>query len=122
MFSATKEKISNLFELKTNFSSVMVVYQVDKNTWRGFVVPYDITFEADDKDTVISVLREMTDSYVDGLKTYNNPNHLSIVPLSDESDQNKFNEIQQNLFFDKLFKGVSKVDTEDYYAEAKSPT
>ena len=83
-------------------------------------MPFDITFEADGKDTVISVLREMIDSYVAGLVTYNHPKHLADVPLSVKSDRDKFNEIYQDLFFNNLLKGVNKIDAEDYYAEAQS--
>jgi hypothetical protein len=97
-----------------DYSSVMVVYQTEDRIWRGFVMPFDITFE------VIDVLKEMTDVYVDGLKKYNHPNHLSDVPLSSDQDNKKWLEVSQELT-NKLLNRISKVDSPSYYAEAQLP-
>lgn len=99
-------------------SSFLVTYQSKSGSWRGFVMPYDITFEADSKNKVVEVLKEMTDSYTEGLNNYDNPIHLANVPLSDEEDQTKFNEIGHDLI-NKLLAKEIKIDSSTYYAEAK---
>lgn len=103
-----------------DFSSVLVVYQIEPQLWRGFVMPFDITYEAESKDEVVDILRQMTEVYVDGLKEYNNPTHLSDVPLSNGLDTNKWISISQDLT-NKLLNKISRVDTTDYYAEAQLP-
>ncbi len=110
------EKSRTVFD----YTSVMVVYQLDKTTWRGFVMPFDITFEAESRDKVIEVLRDMVNSYIDGLKEYNNSSNLSNVPLSYEHDLKKWHDISLDLT-NKLLNKVSRVDTSDYYAEAQLP-
>jgi len=105
---------------RLDYSSVMVVYQTGEHSWRGFVVPFDITFEAETKREVVSALRDMIDSYVDGLHQYHNPAHLENVPLSYEPDRQKWFAISQGLIV-KLMNKVREVDTPDYYAEAQLP-
>lgn len=101
-------------------SSVLVVYQADANTWRGFVFPYDITFEAESREKVIEVLKSMIDSYIDGLREYNNPIHLNNVPLTYEMDRKKWDSISQDLT-GKLLNKIRKIESNDYYAEAQLP-
>jgi hypothetical protein len=69
-----------------DYSSVMVVYKTPEGNWRGFVVPFDITYEAKSKKEVQVVLKDMIASYVEALSMYNNPQHLAEVPLSDKDD------------------------------------
>lgn len=105
---------------KLDYSSVMVIYQVEEKVWRGFVVPFDITFEAETKNEVKIALRDMISSYVDGLHQYHNPVHLENVPLSFETDRQKWSKISQELLISLLGK-ENKVDSADYYAEAQLP-
>ena len=101
-------------------SSVMVVYSTPNGTWRGFVVPFDLSFEGSSKEEVETVLKSMINSYVDGLRKYNNPAHLSAVPLSEPSDVKKWSDIAMELIV-SLNKDVSKISGSDYYAEAQLP-
>ena len=104
-----------------DFSSVLVVYQVEKNLWRGFIMPLDVTGEAESKEQVTSILEELTSSYIDGLETYGNPSHLSDVPLSNILDVNKWSKISQDLT-NKLLNKISEINTPDYYAKAQLPS
>jgi len=103
-----------------DYSSVMVVYKTDESTWRGFVVPYDITYEADSKEQVREVLNSMIASYCEALHQYNNPAHLTEVPLSDKDDEKKWSKISWDVFMN-LKKSVSKIEQTDYYVEAQLP-
>ena len=55
-------------QTNVGYATVMVVYQLDKNTWRGFVMPFDITFEGETREQVVTILKNMIGSYIDGLK------------------------------------------------------
>ncbi len=103
-----------------NCSSISVVYKSKNGTYRGFVQPYDITYEADTQEKVLEVLKEMIIEYEEGLKKYEYPSHLSQVPLSDEEDKEKFNNISPHLL-KNLLKKIYKIVTPNYYAEAKLP-
>lgn len=105
---------------KIDYSSVLVAYKVKDGVWRGFVHPFDITYESATKKEVVSVLKDMLDAYVDGLHRYGNPAHLSNVPLSHTSDSAKWQRISIDLM-SKLQAGIPKVVTKDYYAEAQLP-
>src|SRR5947209_2331571 len=78
-------------------SSVSVVYKSRNGLYRGFVQPYDVTYEAveeqNTQNSVLSILRDMREQYEEGLKKYEYPSHLSAVPLSDEEDKEKLNKI-----------------------------
>ncbi len=105
---------------KSDQSSILVVYpSKEDGAWRGFVVPYDITFEAEDKEKVIEVLKDMTASYVDGLDQYSNPEHLSVVPLTYEPDKEKWNSISQSVLSKFVSKVTRKIESPDFYAEAQ---
>jgi len=104
----------------TEFSSIIVTYQSEEGLWRGFVVPFDITFEASSRDEVLSVLKDMQSSYLEGLKKYDNAPHLANVPLSHLEDNRKWQDILIELM-NKLHSGVSKIENSDYYAEAQIP-
>ena len=71
------------------------IYKTKNGTWRGFVTPYDITFEASTKKKVEEVLPEMVQLYEEGLKRYNNPQHLIAVPLSYEEDIKEFEKLKK---------------------------
>jgi hypothetical protein len=105
---------------EVDYSSVNIIYKSSNGTWRGFVRPYDITYEAPTKDKVITVLREMVIQHEECLKRYDYPDHLASVPLSDDEDIKKFNEISMNLMNNLLTKH-GKIISSDYYAEAKLP-
>ena len=107
-------------EKTVDFSSVIVTYQTDEGLWRGFVMPFDITYEAEDRDTVVQVLKDMHVSYVDGLRKYDNPEHLANVPLSHAEDSKKWQSISIELI-NKLRSNISKIETSSYYAEAQLP-
>jgi predicted RNase H-like HicB family nuclease len=112
----TRSREKNAFDC----SSVMVVYQAEESAWRGFVFPYDITFEAESREKVIEVLKSMIESYIDGLKEYNNPAHLNNVPLTYSKDREKWNLISQDLN-GKLMNKIRKIESTDYYAEVQLP-
>ncbi|MBU1046820.1 hypothetical protein KKH36_03520 [Patescibacteria group bacterium] len=101
--------------------SLNVVYKSKNGSWRGFVMPYDITYESENKKHVQDVLRKMVIQYEKGLERYNKPEHLLNIPLSDKEDFNKFSEISHDLF-NKIFTGNSKVIDKNYYAETKLQT
>lgn len=103
---------------KLDCSAVNIVYKSKNGLYRGFVQPYDITYEDETKEKVLSVLKDMTFQYEEGLKRYNNPSHLSCVPLTDEEDRAKWNDISPSLIQQLATKNF-KVVTPDYYAEAK---
>jgi len=103
-----------------DYSSVMVIYKSDDSSWRGFVVPYDITYEADTKEEVREVLSNMIPSYTEALAIYNNPSHLADIPLSDKEDETKWSRISWDVL-KKLKSRVSKIEQSDYYAEAQLP-
>lgn len=105
---------------KVDFSSVMVIYETPTGTQRGFVVPFDLTYEADTKNEVQTVLKDMIASYVDALEIYKSPKHLADLPLSDKDDETKWSRISWDIFI-ALKKGVSKIERPDYYAEAQLP-
>tara|TARA_B100000745_G_scaffold267052_1_gene192606 strand:- start:258 stop:617 length:360 start_codon:yes stop_codon:yes gene_type:complete len=104
-----------------DFAAVTITYETDQGTWRGFVMPFDVTFEADTQQEVTDILKEMTDSYMEGLQEHGAPVHLSKVPLSDETDKSKWAEISNEVTNNLLHK-VSKFSGNNYYAEAKLPT
>ncbi|MEK7081255.1 MAG: hypothetical protein AAB902_02620 [Patescibacteria group bacterium] len=103
---------------KLDCTAVNVVYKSKNGSYRGFVQPYDITYEDDTSEKVLSALKDMTIEYEEGLKKYNNPSHLSVVPLSDEEDKEKWNNISPSLVQQLITKRF-KVVSPDYYAEAR---
>lgn len=112
------KKVANPFKL--DYSSVIVAYVSKEGLWRGFVMPYDITYEADSRQKVVTVLRKMLVQYEKGLKRYNHPAHLLTVPLSDKEDQAKLSKISMELVNGMLTKKLKNVGA-DFYAEAKLP-
>ena len=71
-----------------------VVYQTKNKNWRGFCFPFDITCEAFDKETAMKKMDAMVDIYIEGLKKYNFPEHLSIKKLTNKDDRAVFKKIQ----------------------------
>ena len=59
--------------------------------------------------------------YEEGLRRYDSPSHLTGVPLSDEEDKEKWNNISPSLMQQLVTKHF-KVATPNYYAEAKLST
>ncbi len=101
-------------------SSISVVYKSQQGMWRGFVVPYDVTYEGNSKKKVLEILQSMRDLYVQGLYRYNSPTHLSDVPLSDDEDIKVFNRISPELL-KRTLTGNFKFESKDLYAEAQLP-
>lgn len=66
------------------------IYKTSSGLWRGFVTPYDVTFEEKTKKKVEEILPKLVALYEDGLAKYKNPSHLMSVPLSDEEDRREF--------------------------------
>lgn len=121
MKTATKKE-DRITAHQLRYSSASVVYKSEiSGLWRGFVLPYDITYEASTREEVITVLREMVESYEDALRKYGHPGHLRMVPLSDPEDIRKNQEISTELM-NNLLAGHSKVEHPKYYAEAKLPS
>jgi len=110
----------NKFITKVDCTAISVVYKSKNGLYRGFVQPYDITYEGETQEQVLSVLKDMTSLYEEGLKKYNSPEHLTTVPLSDDEDREKLNNIFPGLMR-QLVARHFKVITPDYYAEAKLP-
>jgi hypothetical protein len=104
--------------LKSAFSNVIIAYKSKSGLWRGFVLPYNITFEAETRDEVIMVLKEMSESYNEGLNKHESPAHLVSVPLSEEEDISKYSEISMDLM-SNLKAGKEKIFAPNYYAEAE---
>lgn len=82
----SKRKVNNSF----TYSHFAHIYKTKTGKWRGFFVPYDVSFEAKTRKEVEEVLPKMVALYEEGLKKYNNPIHLSAVPLSDPEDSEEF--------------------------------
>lgn len=100
------------------YSTVIVTYLSENGMWRGFVMPYDLTYEADSRNKVIKVLQDMISSYRTALDEYDRPSHLTDVPLSYEEDQGKWEAISNDVI-NKLLNGVDRIQTSDYYVEAQ---
>ena len=92
-------------------SPILVVYQAKNKNWRGFCFPFDITCEAFSKDEAIKKLEKMVKIYIDGLKKYNYPRHLSIRRLSEKQDRIVFSRV-----IDKIAKKL-KEDLLNYQCE-----
>ncbi len=113
-------KIIGRKEKEVAYSSVIVTYVSESGMWRGFVMPYDITYEAETKEKVVKVLRDMISSYRSALHEYNRPSHLADVPFSYAEDEKKWHTISIEVT-NKLLNRVAKIESPDYYAEAQLP-
>ena len=84
----TKQK--NSLTRKTSFGvvypKVSLFYKTVDGMWRGFMTPYDVSFEAKTRKKVEEVLPKLVKLYEEGLQKYKNPAHLMTVPLSDKED------------------------------------
>jgi hypothetical protein len=96
-------------------SSVLIAYPSKNGKWRGFVQPYDITFEADSKTKVVKALKDMAETYEDMLKEYDYPEHLRSKPFSNEEDSSVFTKIAVEALTER-----GKFDGKGFYAEAIS--
>lgn len=76
---------------------ILAVYKTKENYWRGFCAPFDITVNAQTKKEAMINLEKLVDLYIDGLKKYNFPKHLSIKPLSDPKDKKILNLITRHI-------------------------
>lgn len=99
---------------KVDFSCIMVVYKAKNGSWRGFAHPYNVTIEADTKSKASKALKEMVQTYEDGLKKYRYPTHLARKHLFDDEDNKRFEEISIGSISKQ-----GKIIGTDFYAEAK---
>ncbi len=102
------------------FSSVSISYKTKTGLWRGFVLPYDVTYESTSQQKVMEVLKEMVEVYEEGLELYGHPDHLKNVLISSQEDMEKWNEISQEVTRN-LLANNPVIKTAHYYAEAKLP-
>jgi hypothetical protein len=87
---SNKEIVKSTRNNSITYSHFAHIYKTKEGKWRGFFVPYDVTYEARTKKEVEEVLPKMVTLYEDGLKKYNNPSHLISVPLSHDEDREEF--------------------------------
>ena len=71
---------------KVVFPRVTQIYKSENGLWRGFMTPYDVSFEAKTKKKVEEILPKLVELYEEGLKKYDYPEHLKHVPISNEED------------------------------------
>ena len=90
MSSATHARTSTKNRVDS-YQKFTHIYQTQEGLWRGFVAPYDVTYEDKTKEKVEEVLPKLVKLYEEGLKKYNNPAHLAVVSLTDEEDIAEFN-------------------------------
>ncbi|MCX6807685.1 MAG: hypothetical protein NTZ80_02710, partial [Patescibacteria group bacterium] len=65
---------------------MMVVYKTNRNTWRGFCAPFDVSGEFRTEKGAKDGLIEMVEIYMNGLKEFSYPNHLVNKRLSNPED------------------------------------
>lgn len=77
---------------------VLVVYKKkDGKTWRGFCAPFDVTCEAKSHKAAMTLLEELVECYMEGLKQYDYPEHLTIKELSNPEDKKAFIPILKDI-------------------------
>lgn len=94
------ESKKNVKNIRFTYSHLAHIYKTKTGKWRGFFVPYDVSYEAKTKKEVEEVLPKMVTLYEEGLEKYNNPSHLLAVPLSDPEDTEEF-----SLWVEKVTQG-----------------
>lgn len=85
--SKTKKELSSGVIQYQKFAHI---YKTAEGLWRGFVAPYDVTYEAKTKKKVEEILPKLVALYEEGLEKYKYPKHLTSVALSDKEDRNEF--------------------------------
>jgi len=88
LITRTRTSKNNTIDRYQKFTHI---YQTKKGLWRGFVTPYDVTYEDKTREKVEGVLPKLVKLYEEGLKKYNNPPHLAVVSLTDDEDIAEFN-------------------------------
>lgn len=102
-----------------DFDALLIVYEVEKGEWRGFVHPYGESIDGDSKEEVISKLRDLTDSYYETLKRYDFPSHLVQGGLVNEMDRYVFSWVVGNKsFMSQIHSKAGKADSTYCYVEA----
>lgn len=96
-----------------------MVYKSQNGAWRGFAHPYNVTTEFDNRDKTISVLKEQVEAYEEGLRKYNNPEHLRSVPFSNVEDEQMFSRLILSGGLYKTLLNEGKITASDYYAETQ---
>lgn len=105
-----------------SFNALLIVYEVEKGTWRGFVYPYGETIEANTKKKTLKTLRSLVEAYYKTAKQYDFPEHLVNGGLTNPMDKTVFNWAVRNKdFMDKAHSKSGVVDSKYYYAETFKP-
>lgn len=105
-----------------NFNALLVVYEAEKDIWRGFAYPYGETIEAKSKKKALEALRTLTEAYYNSIKRYESPDHLVNGSLSNLMDKNVFSWVVSNKsFMDKIHSKASRMDSTYCYVEAYKP-
>ena len=117
-FSVALSDTTTLLEAQTQIAH----YWSNKEEWNKLINDFfiDHYLKKSSKEEVITVLHEMIESYLEALRIYKNPDHLSQVPLSHPDDQRKWSSIGVEVF-NKLSNKASKIVGANYYAEAQLP-
>ncbi len=97
---------------------LIVVYQSDKDLWKGFVNPYGETVEAVTKEEAVEKMRDLTAAYKETAEEYGNPKHLVYAGLGDILDREVFSFVVNNKELMKEFSNSGKVDLDNIYVEA----
>lgn len=114
-----RKAIKPLFPtVKLDFNALMVVYQLQDGTWRGFAAPYGETTEAGSKKEAIKKIRILTAAYHDTMHSYGSPHHLKYAGLADVSDRAVYDGVLSRKSFMEEIHKAGKVDTENVYVEA----
>jgi len=97
---------------------IEAVYRSKDGTWRGFCVPFDISCTAETAEKAMKAIDELVELYIDGLKKYGFPVHLTVKELSDEEDRKVFGRVLKHVIADMTKKMRS--DLEKFQLERKA--
>jgi len=105
--------------LSASVEPLIVVYELEKGSWRGFVHPYGETTEASSKKSAIGKIHALAEGYRSVLKKYGSPIHLVHGGLGKLSDREVFSWVVGNkLVMEQVHSNVGKVDSKHFYVEA----
>ena len=105
--------------LSARVEPLIVVYELEKGSWRGFVHPYGETTEASSKKIAIGKIHSLAEGYRNVLKKYGSPIHLVHGGLGKLSDREVFSWVVGNkLVMEQVHSNVGKVDSKHFYVEA----
>lgn len=105
--------------LSANVEPLIIVYELEKGSWRAFIHPYGETTEASTKKTALKKIRSLAKGYRFILEKYNSPIHLVHGYLGDLTDREVFAWVVNNkLVMEALHSNEGKVDSKHFYVEA----